>query len=75
MASKTKTTKRALDPVLEAESLEWMLTQHPEFVDAIQQDLDSGMSPEDIKWHVYRRTDRMQIAKRCELVATWLVGE
>ena len=66
---------QALDRALEAESLQWMLTQHPEIVDAIQDALDDGATPEDIRWRVIRLTDRAEIAKRCQLVARALAGE
>lgn len=65
----------ALSRALEAESLEWMLTQHPEIVDAIQSALNGGATPDDIRWQVWRITCRAEIAKRCELVARALVGE
>jgi hypothetical protein len=65
----------ALERALEAESLEWMLAQHPEIVDAIQAALSNGVRPEDIRWRVMRHTLRPEIAKRCELVARALVGE
>jgi len=65
----------ALERALDQESLNWLLTQHPQIAEAIEGAVRSGATPQDIKRAVIRHTQRVELALRCEQAARWLVGE
>lgn len=66
-----------LQRALNQESLDWMSSQHPELVDAIEKAVKAGATPEQVRLAVIRHAGpaRTEIAKRAELVARALVGE
>lgn len=64
-----------LEQALDDESLTWLLTQHPNIAEAIENAVRGGATPEDIKRAVIRHTQRDDLARRCEQAARALVGE
>jgi hypothetical protein len=64
-----------LERVLDEESFEWMLTQQPALAMAIDDAVRQGATAEQIKRAVIRRTQRVELALRCEQVARYLTGE
>ena len=65
----------ALDRALDEESWSWLEEQHPNLAEAVQVAVDRGARPGQIKRRVLMRTDRYELALRCELAARWLEGE
>lgn len=63
----------ALEQALDAESLTWLLTQHPAIAEAIENAVRSGATPEDIKRAVIRHTQRSELAMRCQQAARALL--
>lgn len=68
---------RALQHALNQESLDWMSSQHPELVDAIEKAVKSGATPEQVRLAVIRHAGpwRQELAKRAELATLALMGE
>lgn len=66
---------QALERALDQESLTWLLTQHPNIAEAIENAVCNGATPEDIKRAVIRHTQRDDLARRCEQAARALVEE
>lgn len=69
MAIQQKTAMPALERALDAESYEWLATNQPDILTAIEIEIANGHTPEQIKWRVLRRTNRFEIAMRCEQAA------
>lgn len=61
-----------LDTALDEVSYEWLATEHPGLVDAIQTELAAGISPREIRLRVQDRTNRRELALRCEQAARFL---
>jgi hypothetical protein len=69
MAVNQKAAMPALERALDAESYEWLATNQPDILTAIEVEIGNGHTPEHIKWRVLRRTNRFEIAIRCEQAA------
>lgn len=63
-----------LSAAIDAQSYEWMLTSHPEMLDAIEAEVAAGVKPDEIRRFVIRQTGRSEIALRCEQVARFVAG-
>lgn len=62
-----------LAKVLDAESYEWLTTNHPTLADAIEAEVKAGATPDSIRRFVLRHTGgRYEIAYRCEAAARYL---
>lgn len=68
------TTGKALTAALDRMSYEWLATNAPDLVVAIEQELRSGAQPEAIRFVVQRHVgpDREGLALRCEQAARHL---
>lgn len=63
-----------LSDALDEQSYEWMLSAHPQILDAIESEVAAGATPEAIRRFVMRQTGRAEIALRCEQVARFVGG-
>lgn len=62
-----------LAKVLDAESYEWLYSQHPTLADAVEAEVNAGATPAEIRRFVLRHTGgRLEIAYRCEAAARYL---
>ena len=68
-------TLPALARALNGESWNWLETNQPELAAAIEVEVGRGATPSEIKRFVMLRTDRYELALRCELAAAWLVEQ
>lgn len=50
MAVEQKVTMPALERALDAESYEWLATNQPDILTAIETEIGNGHTPEQIKW-------------------------
>jgi len=62
----------AIDRALDQLSYTWLSDNHPPLVEAIEVEVDRGATPRQIRSHVLRRTERRELALRCEQAARWL---
>ena len=74
MAVGQKVVMPALERALDAESYEWLATNQPDILTAIETEIGNGHTPEQIKWRVLRRTNRLEIAMRCEQAARHILA-
>jgi len=67
----------AIDAELDALSYDWLLQNAPRLLRAVEQDVAKGRSPQTIRQRVIERTNRLELAQRCEQAARWItaVGE
>lgn len=63
-----------LSAAIDAQSYEWMLSNHPDMLDAIEAEVAGGVLPDEIRRFVIRQTGRPEIALRCEQVARFVGG-
>ncbi len=65
------TVKRyeVLDGALDEVSYQWLASEHPPLVEAIGEELKRGLTPRQIRLRVQDRTDRRELALRCEQAA------
>ena len=63
-----------LQQALDAESYEWMATNHPDILGALEREIAGGKTPEQIKFFVLRQTSRFEISQRCEQVARHILA-
>lgn len=61
--------------VLDAESYEWLYSNHPTLADAIEVEVKNGASSDTIRRFVLRYTARPEIAYRCEQAARHLAAQ
>lgn len=68
-------TKTPLIDALDNESYEWMLSNHPILLDAVQKEIAAGKTPDDIRKLALRHVgpERDGLVRRCEQVARYLV--
>jgi len=59
---------------LDAISWEWLNDNHPQLAEAIEIEVARGASPESIRRYVVQRTQRLELALRCEQAALHLVA-
>ncbi len=64
-----------LDKALDAISYDWLMSQHPQLAEAIEAEVNRGATPDQIKRAVMLRTQRVELALRCQQAARYLVGE
>lgn len=69
MSVNQHTAMPTLERALDAESYEWMATNQPNILTAIEAEVAKGRTPDQIKWRVLRITNRFEIAMRCEQAA------
>lgn len=62
-------TSFAIDQALDHESYEWLMEQRPQLLQALERDVAAGWSPERIRQRVIERTQRPELAARCEQAA------
>lgn len=80
MATITANFKQPTDPfealgiALDAESWNWLSETLPEIATAVQNAMAGGASPEDIRRFVTGRTQRSDLARRCEQAARHLIA-
>lgn len=67
-------TQRPILSVLERDAFEYLSRQAPDYIDAIEQELEQGFSPEEIKQEYLREAGygRELLAKRIEQAARYL---
>jgi len=51
----------------------WLSDNHPRLAEAIETEVDRGATPKAIRRYVVRRTQRIELALRCEQAAAFLV--
>lgn len=59
---------------LDAISWEWLSDNHPQLAEAIEVEVARGATPDAIRRYVVRRTQRLELALRCEQAALHLVA-
>lgn len=66
-------TKRmqAIADVLDQDSYNWMASNHPDLLMAIETELEQGHQPADIRRYVTIHTQRIELALRCEQAARY----
>lgn len=64
-----------LGHALDAESWDWLETNHPNLADAIQAEVNRGADPATVYRFVIARTDRRELALRLEQAARWLLSQ
>jgi len=64
----------AIGSALDAISWEWLNDNHPELAMAIELEVDRGATPYAIRRYVVQRTQRIELALRCEQAASHLVS-
>jgi hypothetical protein len=63
------TTMERLGRALDRESYEWLASQHPDILEAVETEVAAGRTPESIRLFVIRKTGRDELAARCEQAA------
>lgn len=58
-----------LGKALNRESYEWLASQHPDILEAVEAEVTAGRTPESIRLFVIRKTGRDELAARCEQAA------
>lgn len=58
-----------LDEALDAISYEWLSHMHPDLLEAIENAIEDGIAPGEIKRHIASRTNRYELTLRCEQAA------
>lgn len=71
MANSLSLLGDALDEV----SWQWVSDKHPCLADAIEEAVGAGIEPERVRRFVMRRTQRRELALRCEQAARHLVQD
>ena len=71
------TNGKALTAALDRMSYEWLSTNAPDIIVAIDQELRNGTGPEGIRFIVQRHVgpDREGLALRCEQAARYMAGQ
>ena len=59
---------------LDAISWEWLNDNHPQLAEAIEIEVARGATPDAIRRYVVQRTQRLELALRCEQAALHLVA-
>ncbi len=59
-------TMDRLASALNRESYEWLASQHPDILEAVEAEVGAGRTPEQIRLFVIRATGRPELAARCE---------
>lgn len=72
--TKTQSTikkMQSLGEVLDAESYQWLASNHPDILEAIETEInnENGVTPEQIRYFVLIRTGRQELAVRCQAAA------
>jgi hypothetical protein len=62
-------TMDRLDRALNRESYEWLASQHPDLLEAVESELQLGRTPEQLRLFVIRKTGREELALRVEQAA------
>lgn len=68
-----KTELIAIDQALDAISWDWLSTTHPLLAEAVQTDTRRGAEPDQILRFVMKKTERLELALRCQQAARHLV--
>lgn len=55
-----------LGRTLDKESYEWLASQHPDILEAVEAEVGAGRTPEQIRLYVIRATNRTELAQRCQ---------
>ena len=63
-----------LGKVLDAESYQWLASNHPEILEAIEAEIAAGSVPDQIRYFVLLRTGRPELAVRCQAAARHAMG-
>ena len=61
-----------LDRALQAESWDWLESNHPGLAEAVQKAVGRGAEPDAIKRRIIAMTGREELALRCALAAGFL---
>ncbi len=73
MAYKAQTLS-TIGSALDAISWEWLNDNHPQLAEAIETEVARGATPDIIRRYVVQRTQRIELALRCEQAALHLVA-
>lgn len=73
MAYKTQNLS-IIGSALDAISWEWLNDNHPQLAEAIETEVARGATPDVIRRYVVQRTQRIELALRCEQAALHLVA-
>jgi len=63
----------AIGSALDAISWEWLNDNHPQLAEAIETEVARGATPQMVRRYVVQRTERIELALRCEQAANFLV--
>lgn len=64
-----------LDAAIDAESWQWLQDNAPLYADALLAEVRAGVSPDQIRAHAQRRTQRDMLARRLQQAAAHLARE
>lgn len=62
----------AIGKALNEISWQWLNDVHPRLAEAIEVEMDRGATPANIRRYVMDKTQRFELALRCEQGAAWL---
>ena len=71
----TTTIFDALDQALNATAYEWLESQNPDLLRAIEKALADGLTPSLVRGRVMRKTYNDQLARRCESAAWHIMAQ
>jgi len=71
--SKKTSTLITIGSALDAISWDWLNDNHPQLAEAVEIEVARGATPEAIRRYVAQRTQRIELAMRCEQAANHLV--
>lgn len=63
-----------LGDALDAVSLQWLNDNYPELAEALAREMDLGATPVQVRRYVMGRTQRLELALRCEQAARALAA-
>lgn len=62
-----------MDFAIEWDAYNWLNTHAPEYLTCVEQSIEAGFEPEEIRAYVNRQAADRQIAARCEQAARYLI--
>lgn len=70
-----KSTMARLGAELDKESYEWLASNHPDILEAVEVEVSAGANPADLRLFVIRVTGRPEIAQRIEATARHITAQ
>lgn len=70
-----KLTMTRLGAELDKESYEWLASNHPDILEAVETEVSAGAKPSDMRLFTIRQTGRPDIANRIEQAARHIAAQ